>query len=100
MMNLRRKLQLLKYRPTLVVSIELINQLNWFRFLIFYFRYLWMAAFTCECFNTLHYMYLFQTFAERTLGPVAVVIPILVACSTIGALNGAILGGSRYDSIP
>ncbi|CAH1788210.1 unnamed protein product [Owenia fusiformis] len=35
------------------------------------------------------------TFAERTIGPAAVIIPIFVACSCAGALNGAMLGGSR-----
>lgn len=36
-----------------------------------------------------------STFAEGTLGKFAVVIPAFVACSTIGSLNGSILGGSR-----
>ena len=36
-----------------------------------------------------------QTFAERTLGRFSLAVPLLVACSTIGALNGALLGGSR-----
>ena len=40
-----------------------------------------------------------QTFAEGTLGKFAVVIPAFVACSTIGSLNGSILGGSRYGRV-
>jgi len=34
-------------------------------------------------------------FAQKTLGSFSVVIPIFVSCSTVGALNGSILGGSR-----
>ena len=40
-----------------------------------------------------------QTFAEGTMGKFAVVIPAFVACSTIGSLNGSILGGSRYGKV-
>jgi len=36
-----------------------------------------------------------QTFAERTIGKFSKLVPFFVACSTIGSLNGAILGGSR-----
>ncbi|KAK2158376.1 hypothetical protein LSH36_171g00000 [Paralvinella palmiformis] len=36
------------------------------------------------------------TFAERTIGKFSKLVPFFVACSTIGSLNGAILGGSRY----
>ena len=33
------------------------------------------------------------------MGKFSLVMPLFVACSTIGALNGALLGGSRYDYI-
>ena len=31
------------------------------------------------------------------MGKFSLVMPSFVACSNIGALNGALLGGSRYD---
>ena len=33
------------------------------------------------------------------MGKFSLVMPLFVACSTIGALNGALLGGSRYDNL-
>ena len=38
----------------------------------------------------------FQMFAEKTVGKFSKLVPFFVACSTIGSLNGAILGGSRF----
>ncbi len=37
-----------------------------------------------------------QTFADRALGSVAVVMPIMVALSCMGAVNGDFLSNSRY----
>jgi amino acid transporter len=35
------------------------------------------------------------TFAERILGPVAVLMPLFVACSCVGSLNGILFTSSR-----
>ena len=42
----------------------------------------------------------FQTFAEKTLGPVAWIIALLIAVTQIGSLNSGILVGSRYVYSP
>ena len=39
--------------------------------------------------------FLLKTFADRTLGHLAWLMPIFVACSTFGSLNGGILVTSR-----
>ena len=50
-----------------------------------------------ECSLCLNFLvYLFKTFAEKTMGKSVLVILFFVACSTIGALNGALMGCSRY----
>jgi len=38
-----------------------------------------------------------QTFAERMYGPISFIIPIFVAMSTFGGVNGILLTSSRFD---
>ena len=40
----------------------------------------------------------FQTFANRTLGSWAWIMPVFVACSTFGAANGTLFTAGRYLS--
>ena len=39
---------------------------------------------------------IFQTFAERLYGKFAFIIPVFVALSTFGGVNGILLTSSRY----
>ena len=43
--------------------------------------------------------YIFQTFAERMFGPVAFLIPVFVAMSTFGGVNGILLTSSSLPPV-
>lgn len=47
------------------------------------------------CTHALNSFYCLQTFADRTLGVAARLMPIFVMCSTLGTINGYILMQSR-----
>ena len=55
----------------------------------------WRDAFLKNSFKIEVIFCSFQTFADRTLGVMSWVMPLFVACSTFGGLNGAIFTSSR-----
>ena len=60
-----------------------------------------VVFFTSRPCNTFKYYYLLvlvlcpQTFADRTLGVMSWIMPLFVAASTFGGLNGAIFTSAR-----